>query len=180
MTLQFDQRIEVESLLQETAESLKQRSLPLKVVSRPLIFELEVERLWSRVWEFLAHESEIPNPGDYVIRYIGPYDPIILVRSEDGETRAFMNICRHRGMRICRSEMGNAAAFRCTYHGWAYNNRVQLIGVPAYKEAYGDKLNKEEHGLIPVRIDKYEGLIFGNLDDDAQSLVDYLGLLTQA
>src|SRR5437879_3277288 len=117
-------------VLEEAGKSLEQGRLPLHLYSDPSIFESEVKNLWPYVWNFLGHETEIPKPGDYVVRNIGPYDSVILIRNEDDKISAFANICAHRGMRICRVDMGNTSHFRCPYHGWTYNDKGKLIGVP--------------------------------------------------
>jgi PAH dioxygenase large subunit len=162
-------------ILTRLREEISKGWIPLEVFSSEELFQLECDKLFTTTWLFLAHESEIPEPGDYVVRYMGAVDPIILVRGEDGKIRAFNNICRHRGMRVCRAEMGNASHFRCTYHGWTYNNKGDLIGVPAQKEAYGDSLDKDELGLKELRIDSFQGLIFGNFDETAPSLENSMG-----
>ncbi|KWW97019.1 Rieske 2Fe-2S domain-containing protein [Hydrogenibacillus schlegelii] len=162
-------------LLEEARRQLAVGELPGAIYHDPEIFELEMEKIFARAWVYLAHESEIPNAGDYVVRYIGR-DSFILIRDENGNVRAHFNMCRHRGMQVCRSEMGNASHFRCPYHGWTYRNDGTLVGVPAGKEAYGDRLNKEAWGLIPIpRLDQYNGMIFGSLDPKAPSLDEWLG-----
>jgi phenylpropionate dioxygenase-like ring-hydroxylating dioxygenase large terminal subunit len=99
-----------------------------------------------------------------------------VVRDSRGNIGAFLNTCRHRGMRVCRADQGNAAAFTCTYHGWTYGNDGKLVGVPGYKEYYYEELNMEEWGLVPVaQVDSYKGMIFGTFDPTAPSLIEYLG-----
>jgi phenylpropionate dioxygenase-like ring-hydroxylating dioxygenase large terminal subunit len=79
-------------------------------------------------------------------------------------------------MRVCRADAGNAAAFTCTYHGWTYGNDGKLVGVPGYKEYYYEELDMEQWGLVPVaKVDTFHGMIFGNFDATAPTLLDYLG-----
>jgi 3-phenylpropionate/trans-cinnamate dioxygenase alpha subunit len=166
-----------ENLLQQVRQDLKQARVPLSIFADPEIFQLERQHLFARAWSFLAHESEVPQPGDYVLRYVGPDDQVIVVRGEDGKVRAFHNICTHRGQVVCRAERGNTSSFVCSYHGWSFKNTGELTGVPAYKESFGyaGLLKREELGLKQVRIETYNGLIFGTLDASVPSLDEFLG-----
>jgi len=161
--------------LEELAQGVEEGLLPAWIFNDPDLFELEKERIFSRSWVFLAHASEIPKPGDYVLRYI-LNNPYIVVRGEDGKVRAFLDMCRHRGMRVCRAEAGNASHFRCPFHGWTYRNDGALVGVPAEREAFAGDLRKEEWGLVPLpRLEIFDDLIFGNLDPQAPPLEEWLG-----
>jgi len=88
-----------------------------RIFADPEIYELELERIFGHAWFFIGHESEIPEAGDLVARQCG-VDPVILVRDAAGKVRAFLNSCRHRGMRLCRTDRDHATTLRCPYHGW--------------------------------------------------------------
>ncbi len=161
-------------LLDEMADGLDRGLVPLTIYSDPEIYRLELERIFTRCWVFLGHETEIPNPGDYVHRYIGE-DPWILVRDDADQVRVLFDSCRHRGTQVCRADMGNTSHFRCPYHGWTYNNSGALVGIPNRKEAYGG-LDPHEWGLLQAaQVDTYRGLVFACLDDATPPLNEYLG-----
>jgi phenylpropionate dioxygenase-like ring-hydroxylating dioxygenase large terminal subunit len=143
------------------------------IFTDPAIHALEIERIFNRTWLFLAHESEIPKPGDYVVRPMGS-DHVIVLRGDDGGVRAFLNACRHRGMQLCRADAGNARRFVCPYHGWTYDTTGALRST-SFNQHY-DKAQFVHLGLTPVaQVARYRGLIFGNWDAQAGSLDEHLG-----
>jgi phenylpropionate dioxygenase-like ring-hydroxylating dioxygenase large terminal subunit len=156
---------------------IEQGMIPASVYSDPEIFAFEQERIFARSWMFLAHESEVPEPGDYVVRRIVD-DSFIVVRDEQGTVRALFNMCLHRGMQVCRAEVGNASHFRCPYHAWTYKNTGELTGVPFHKDAYGGEENLPRNGtalLSPPHVGSYNGFIFVSLDEHAEPLEAALG-----
>ena len=101
---------------------------------------------------------------------------MLVTRDSKGKINAFLNVCRHRGNRVCRADSGNASAFVCAYHGWTYGTDGKLIAVPSLKEAYYDELDTSKWGLVPVaQLDSYKGLVFATFDPSAPSLNEYLG-----
>jgi len=146
-----------------------------RIFADPEIYEMEQDRIFARAWFFLGHESEIPKNGDLVTRSCGR-DPIVLVRGDDGIIRAFLNSCRHRGTRLCRTDRDNAHFLRCPYHGWSYRNTGELASAMGESHYGPGELEKDKLGLIAVaRLGVYRGLIFGTWDGSAPSLEDWLG-----
>lgn len=150
-----------------------------RIYSDQDLYEIELERVFARSWLLLGHEGHIPKAGDYITTYMGE-DPVIVVRQKDGSIKVFLNQCRHRGMRIERSDFGNAKSFTCTYHGWAYDTAGNLVHVPFEKEAFCEKkegdcgFDKADWGPLQARVDTYKGLIFANWDAEAPDLKAYL------
>jgi nitrite reductase/ring-hydroxylating ferredoxin subunit len=143
--------------------------------SDPTIFEMEMEQIFARAWLFVAHDCQIPNPGDYMLNFMGT-DRVIVVRDNDGNPQVLVNSCRHRGNAVCRADEGHASSFMCTYHGWTYDLQGKLVGVPGFKEVYHEELDRENWGLIrPAHVESYGGLIFATMDAAAPPLMDYLG-----
>ena len=153
---------------------LNERSVSARLHSDAELYKLEMERIFTRSWIAVAHESEIPRAGDYVTRYIGE-DPVIVSRDRNGGVNIMLNACSHRGMTVCRAEVGSAKFFRCPYHAWTYDPTGKLVAVSAEKEMYDGALDKSKLGLKRARAEEFAGMIFGNWSPEAPSLREDLG-----
>jgi phenylpropionate dioxygenase-like ring-hydroxylating dioxygenase large terminal subunit len=141
----------------------------------PAVFDAEMDRLYEHQWVFIAHESEIKEPGDYVRRRIGT-QPVIVARGKDKQVRVLENRCTHRGNMICQADAGNATLFRCSFHGWTFTNDGRLQGV-SFRQGYAQDISsfREEFGLGQAsQVGIYGGFIFVNLLGDAGPFDDYI------
>ncbi|MEQ8232088.1 MAG: Rieske 2Fe-2S domain-containing protein [Gammaproteobacteria bacterium] len=148
-----------------------------RVFTRDDVYRAEQARIFTRSWLYVAHESQVPEPHDYLTAFMGE-EPVLITRDADGRIRVFLNSCRHRGMRVCRLDHGNQKLFVCPYHGWSYDSSGRLRGVPQLETAYYNELEREKWGLIEVpRVESFRGLVFANFDAQAESLADHLGAM---
>ena len=143
----------------------------------PRVFADEMERIFHRGWVFVGHDSEIPRPGDYVTRHLGT-EPVIMVRGHDGAVSVLVNRCRHRGTLVCPADRGSARTLTCPYHGWTYDLRGDLLGVP-YPGGYAG-FDKSANGLPrAARVGAYRGFVFASLCAEGISLAEHLGPATR-
>lgn len=152
----------------------EERKISAKIMCDSHLFALESDRVFGHSWVFVAHESEIPQAGDFVTRHIGR-DPVIVSRGRDGQVGVVLNSCSHRGSQVCAAESGNARTFRCPYHGWSYRGTGELVGVPAEREMYGRQLDRTRLGLKNARVGTYHSLVFATWDPDIPDLLTSLG-----
>jgi benzene/toluene dioxygenase alpha subunit/biphenyl 2,3-dioxygenase alpha subunit len=152
-------------------------AISANIYSDPTIYELELERIFARSWLVVAHESHVPTPGSFLSSYMAE-DPVIVARQRDGGVKVFLNQCRHRGMKLCRTDAGQARGFICSYHGWAYNLGGDLVNVPLEEQSFAG-LDKSRWGARQARVDTYKGLIFATWNADAPPLREYLGDIAQ-
>lgn len=168
-------RSDLDDLVQRVSSNMDEGLLPVDVFCDENVFRAEMTRIFGRVWIFVAHDSEIPKSGDYVLRKIG-IDTVIVARDEQGQVGVMLNHCRHRGTEVCHEDQGNTRHFKCPYHGWAYNLKGEFVGAPHYAEAYGKPLDKKAWGLRRApRVESLHGFIFACLSEDVAPLREYLG-----
>lgn len=149
------------------------RSLPAAAYTSADFFRAEMQHIHLRHWFFVGRADELGGAGDY--RAIDTVaGPVILVRDFAGELRAFANVCRHRGSLLLTGS-GNRRAIVCPYHGWGYRLDGSLAGAPDMER--NPRFRPEDQGLIPIRMELWQGFIFLTLDPDAHTLLDHLGNL---
>ena len=129
----------------------------------PEVFQLEMERLWSRTWIYVGHTSQVPQAGDFITVDIAA-KPLILVRQTDGSVRVLMNRCAHKGTKLVYDFAGNAGkTLRCPYHAWTYRLDGTLLNIPLKQGYEGTGLR--ETGLTAVNHEVYRGFVFARLAD---------------
>lgn len=138
------------------------------------LFRAEMQNIYAKTWVYVAHESQVPQPGDYKTGHLG-LQPIIISRSEDGAVNVLFNRCRHRAAVVCRVGQGTANYFRCPYHGWVYGNDGRLTGVSQRGGAYDADFDQPEGLERVARVESYRGLIFATMNPEAPSLIEHLG-----
>jgi len=152
-------------------------TLPSAWYVDPAVLERERERIFWRSWILVAHESEVEEPGAYVTAdLVG--QPIFVIRSEDGELRAFYNVCQHRGHLLLEGKGVTGSRITCPYHAWAYDSSGSLRGARMSDRMEG--FDHDEFTLPGVRVDVLSGFVFVNLDDDARPMTEvYPGLVDE-
>ena len=162
----------------ELIESAQPNIIPKeRYVSRDF-FDLEMERLWPRVWQMACREEEMPRTGDFLEYVIGDQS-ILVTRSEPDTMRAFYNTCPHRGTRLAAG-VGNFATgeIRCRYHAW----RFELDGTN--KEVvdrfdFPPTMTDADVCLNQIQVGRWGGFVFINMDPHCESLESFLGPLPE-
>jgi choline monooxygenase len=146
-------------------------TLPCDWYTDPAIFRLERERIFHRSWQYVGHADRVRHPGDHFAARIGDI-PVAVVRDQDGDLRAYVNVCRHRQHEVVHGE-GNRGTLQCPYHGWTYNLDGSLRAAPRSDREPGFDASK--YSLRGLRVDTWGPLIFANPADDGPALAEVLG-----
>jgi Rieske 2Fe-2S family protein len=150
-------------------------TLPARYYTDPDLFRDELERFYCQTWICAGRVDQVPTPGDYFLREVAG-ESVIITRDRSGALRAFFNVCRHRGTRICAQAEGHfAGRIQCGYHGWTYGLDGSLIGAPLMPDGFC----REDYPLNRVQLDVWEGHIFINLGAEATPLASQLEDLPQ-
>ncbi|HUG47067.1 MAG TPA: aromatic ring-hydroxylating dioxygenase subunit alpha [Candidatus Limnocylindria bacterium] len=149
--------------------------LPPRVFHDPQVFAYEQEAWFARTWLCVGREEDVAQPGSYLLaRSAG--ESVIVVRARDGVLRAFNNVCRHRGSTILDEPetgvSGRVVRIQCPYHAWVYELDGSLRRAP-HTEQIQD-FETAGYGLLPVRLESWQGFVFVNLDAEAPPLAGYL------
>lgn len=129
------------------------------------LYQHDLTRVWARQWIWVGHASEIPDKGNFFVFDVGR-ESVIVVRDANLNIRAHLNVCRHRGSRVCTAASGQAQSFTCPYHAWTYALDGSLRG----GRFMPDGFSAEDHGLRPVSILEFQGFLFICLADNPPAL----------
>jgi Rieske 2Fe-2S family protein len=137
-------------------------TLPGEYFTSPGIFLEESAVIFARSWNYAGYAERLSRPGDYLVRDVAG-ESILVVRDRDGVLRAFLNVCRHRGTRLCREPSGCLPGkIRCPYHAWTYGTDGQLLGAPHMQEVPG--FQRRDYPLYAAKVAEHEGFVFVSVD----------------
>jgi choline monooxygenase len=151
-------------------------TIPAPFYTDERIAELERQSVFSRTWQWAGRADQVDQPGNFVTFTVAG-EPIVVVRGQDKELRAFFNVCRHHAAAVVTQPSGTASILRCPYHGWSYDLNGALKGTPEFQGVCN--FDRSQNGLVPIAVDTWENFVFANLDPQAPSLREFLGGLTQ-
>lgn len=146
------------------------RTLPAEYYISEAVFREEAERIFTEQWLCLGRERQLNAPGSYFL-HESDGESIIVTRDRDNQVRAFYNVCRHRGTRMCTEATGNFdGKIQCPYHAWTYGLNGQLLGAPNMNEVSG--FDRSEYPLHSIAVTVWEGFIFINLSENPVPFID--------
>ncbi|NKB54911.1 MAG: Rieske 2Fe-2S domain-containing protein [Alphaproteobacteria bacterium] len=152
---------------------LEAENLPPWCYTDAAFHRLEIERIFMKSWNLVGRADLVANPGDYLATDVAGI-PVIVLRGMDGAVRAFANSCRHRGTQLLTGE-GNCRAIVCPYHSWAFDLDGRLVSAAGMEQTIG--FDKENNGLIEIRLDSWADFLFVAFSPDTGSLPAFLGTL---
>src|SRR5438034_11383010 len=161
----------------KTAETFQAdaKALPQRFFISPDVFAEEQEKIFSRQWVLVGHQSRIAHAGDYFVSKVAN-ESLIVIRDKRGEIRGFYNVCRHRGSRLIENTNGElSGAIQCPYHAWTYGLDRRLLGAPHMDDVPG--LDKADYSLHAVNLALWGGFIFVNLGDYPTPLEEWFAQL---
>jgi choline monooxygenase len=153
------------------ADPARARTLDAGWYLDPVVFDLEIERLFSRTWQPVTKLRDVTNPGDFIATDAAG-QPIVVLRDKTNQLRAFYNVCPHRAGTLARGQ-GNRKSLQCTYHGWTFDLNGCLLNTPYFVQV--ENFNPADFNLREIRTDTWGPYVFVNLDDNAAPLKDWWG-----
>ena len=151
------------------------RTLPWAWYTDPAVLRLERDRVFRRAWQYAGRTDQVAETGAFFTCDLGGI-PIVVVRDREGDLRAFLNVCRHRGSLVCEGE-GRRETLQCPYHAWTYDLDGSLRAAPRADREPG--FDRDALGLVPAAVETWGPFVFVNADADAPPLAETLGDLPQ-
>ena len=159
----------------ELAQMVQKDRVHRAYYTDPAVFAAEMQKIFTKVWVYVGHESLVPNHGDYYCTTLAG-QPVVLSRGEHGTLHVLHNRCGHRGARVLNRERGNARIFSCMYHGWGFRPNGELAGVPMRDGFPAEVLTGPQAGMLPLpRVASYRGFVFASMNEDVLPLDEFLG-----
>jgi len=164
--------VQVLSSYNDRAPLAQASTIPASWYVDPRIAELELRNVFGKTWQLVARGDQLRDAGAYISTQLAG-EPVVVVRGGDGLLRAFFNVCRHHAAAVVTQPCGQASILQCPYHGWKYGLDGSLKGMPEFEGV--QNFERAQNGLVPVRVECWENLVFVNLDPEAESLQEFLG-----
>ena len=163
----------------DSASLAEAETIPASWYTDHRIASLERKTVFSRSWQVAGRADQVSKPGDYLTANVAG-EPVVVVRGQDDQLRAFFNVCRHHAAAVMTEPCGHATILRCPYHGWSYGLDGALKGVPEF--AGVQNFDPANNGLVPMAVDTWETLIFVHLGSQASDpptvpLKEFLGTM---
>jgi phenylpropionate dioxygenase-like ring-hydroxylating dioxygenase large terminal subunit len=155
---------------------VREDSVHRRAYADPEVFALEQQHIFGRLWIYVAHESQLRQPGDFIRTQLALHE-VLVTRHPDGNIYVLHNRCPHRGARLCMVDHGSSRLFTCPYHAWAFRPDGTLSAVP-HPKSYPANFNladPQNHMQRVKNVQSYRGFVFANLSDNPPPLTDYLG-----
>jgi choline monooxygenase len=140
------------------------------------IAELECASVFGRTWQVLGRVDQVRDNGQFFTADLAG-EPLVVARGDDGQLRAFYNVCRHHAAAVVTEAQGSTKQFRCPYHGWTYGIDGALKGMVEFDGVRN--FDRAKNGLVPLRVDTWENFVFVNLDARVAPLRDFLGVVPE-
>ncbi|PYX62382.1 MAG: (2Fe-2S)-binding protein [Acidobacteria bacterium] len=164
------------SLYDDSAPLAEAFTIPAPWYVDTRIAELEKQTVFGETWQMIGRTDQVEKPGQFVTAEVAG-EPIVAVTGNDGKLRAFFNVCRHHAAAVATEQCGQAQLLHCPYHGWNYGLDGSLKGMPEFDGV--KNFNRDQNGLVAVKVDTWEKFVFVSLDPQAAPLEDFLARLVK-
>ena len=167
---------DIELMHKLIAEHQEGFALPRHFYTSQAVYEHDIKAYWNSSWIWVGHVSQIPESGNFFLFDYGQ-ESVIIARDRENNVGAFMNVCRHRGSRVCVEKSGTTRVFACPYHAWTY----ELTGKLRVARGMGDDFDPSKYGLHNAHVRVFQGMIFvctGDNPPDIDTGLERLGPMT--